>query len=215
MSNDGLYLVDVRTGATNLIRPGARFWYDVAWSHDGSQIAGASNGVIAVVRHDGSALRVVHTGTQGYDHGPSWSAAGRRIAYGTDLPGSYDRKSGGSIIYTIGLDGSDRRLLAQAGGWPAWSPNGRTIAYLASCGVRLVAPDGTPLSGCLGVHGAPVWSPDGRRIAMALTTAAQGRAKGIYTMNADGSRLTRVSHTVPTTLTPDDAPPRPVWLPLP
>lgn len=178
-SVDGLYIADAHTGTSRLIRPFDRpetDWIDLAWSPDGSTLAFVSRGEVALVRGDGSGYRLLHTGTEGLDRAPTWSADGTRIAYATS-------DGAGSVVFAVGLDGSHRKLVATPGSWPAWSPDGGTIAYLAPCGVRLATPWGKPLSGCLGVRAAPVWSPDGREIAMAVA------GKGIYTMNADGSDL--------------------------
>jgi hypothetical protein len=62
-------------------------------------------------------------------------------------------------------------------------------------------------------------SLDGRRIAMA-TTGGNGTAKGIYTMNVDGTDLRRVTRVIPTTFAVggtdlvDGTPVRPAWAPV-
>jgi Tol biopolymer transport system component len=88
-------------------------------------------------------------------------------------------------------------LLVRGGTAPAWSPDGKTIAYRGRCGVRLMTPTGrdvTPRSsGSCGIlpAGRPTWSPDGRQLA--ITTDA-----AIYVVNKDGtgSRLLSVRKTV-------------------
>jgi Tol biopolymer transport system component len=56
-------------------------WLDLAWAPDGSTLAFVSRGEIALIRDDGSGYRVLHTGAEGLDRAPAWSADGKRIAY--------------------------------------------------------------------------------------------------------------------------------------
>jgi Tol biopolymer transport system component len=78
---------------------------------------------------------------------------------------------------------------------PAWSPGGRTIAFVrqrvrrgAVTGppvILLVAPDGTSLRR-LTRGAAPSWSPNGRHLVYA-------RGSGIYRIEADGDARTRIA----------------------
>jgi Tol biopolymer transport system component len=61
---------------------------------------------------------------------PRWSPDGKLIAFCPDR--SY---SGG--IFVIAADGTGERRLTDAGGWPVWWPDGRSVAFQA------VGPDGT------------------------------------------------------------------------
>ena len=103
------------------------------------------------------------------------------------------------------LDGSPRRLLAVAGSAPAWSPDGSTIAYRASCGIKLITPGGrdvTPARAgtchAIGVAGDPAWSPDGKKIAI-----LGGRAftPGTFIMDAHGRRVTLLTRATGLALT--------------
>ena len=86
---------------------------------------------------------------------------------------------------------------------PAWSPDGRTIAFVGmdddgNTDVYVVGADGLGqqrLTRHPGVDGNPAWSPDGRKIAFTRRVGDVLTGKThIYVMNADGSgqrRLTR------------------------
>jgi Tol biopolymer transport system component len=88
-----------------------------------------------------------------------------------------------SRLYVADIDGRNVRLLASSSfiGAPAWSPDGRTIAFetedpsrcirpFARCArgeIRLVNPNGTGLTMWVPRGIAPSWSPDSQRIAFA------------------------------------------------
>ena len=97
-----------------------------------------------VMNADGSdARRVAPKATSG---GPAWYPDGRRIAFrmydgqiGSGFPGNSD-------LFVVNADGSGlRRLTHQAENvrWFAWSPDGRTIAYLRNREVYIVKADGS------------------------------------------------------------------------
>jgi Tol biopolymer transport system component len=101
----------------------------------------------------------------------------------------------------VNVDGSgERRVTRQKCGAqnPAWSPDGRTIAFEGSYGIYLVNIDGTGLRRLTrsrpGLHweSEPAWSPDGKRIA--YTSAGVNTSEGIYVMNADGTGQHRLTH---------------------
>lgn len=193
---------------------------DLAWSPDGASLAyrcgqnqyGNTAGNahlgrahINVLRLDGSGYRSISTPTAAY--WPSWSPTRTRIAYATALI----RPTQETRIYTVALDGSQRRLVTTGGTAPAWSPDGKTIAYQTRCGIRLVTPTGTNVTpratanwcGAMGRSGPPVWSPDGKKLAVETKT-------GVYLMNADGSGLHLVSSEQTTTWY-GALPGRPAW----
>lgn len=117
-----------------------------------------------------------------------------------------------SELYVINADGSGKRKVletAQYGptypyelhelGGIAWSPNGRSIAFVGmsedrNVDVYVVRTDGRGrqrLTRDPRVDGNPAWAPDGRKIA--FTRRGARETFQIYVMNADGSRKRRLT----------------------
>ena len=103
------------------------------------------------------------------DFDPSWAPGGRRIVY---------RDAAGSVI-VLSADDS-KRVIATGGSPPAWSPNGRLIAFTrcsalarTECSLWVVRPNGTGLrrltDGTMNER-APSWSPNGRRLVFEADT---------------------------------------------
>jgi Tol biopolymer transport system component len=119
------------------------------------------------------------------DTDPAISPDGSRVAFVR-----YDPTTQSSDLYVINADGSGLKLLASGVGvprvaFPAFSPDGSTIAYLAGNeGVKLVAVDGSQSRLIvIGRENGPLsWSPDAKWLAM--VTNGQ-----VYTYRTDGSDL--------------------------
>ena len=138
-----------------------------------------------------------------------WSPDGRRIAFVRGLP--VRSRFGGPVgrnheIYVMNADGSGSRRLTHNrayDGEPAWSPDGRKIAFQSTKRIGgnreiyVMNVDGSGkrnLTRHPAMDGRPSWSPDGRRIA--FVSNRDGRLEA-HVMNADGSGQRNLSAQAP------------------
>jgi Tol biopolymer transport system component len=100
------------------------------------QPSGVSSSFLETINREGSARRVLEKCDYGCDYGAGdWSPDGRRLAY-VDAFCPFECGLGPSIA-TVRADGSHRKVLFRPGQgccvWsPAWSPDGRRIAFIKS-----------------------------------------------------------------------------------
>lgn len=129
-----------------------------------------------------------------FDHA-TYSPDGKRIAF-------YAEADGGAFdgIFVVGVDGTHRRMIIDGGTAPAWSPDGRAIAYeyydfaRGASQIGLATADGKhqrrlALRGRSRIPrepGHPTWSPEGRRIVFADDQHA------IWIANRDGTAAHRI-----------------------
>ena len=183
------------------------------WSPDGKSIAFHSfrdgNWDVFIVRSDGSNERRF-TDHPGRDQCPNWSPDGARLIFGSN------RADGEHVeIYVADAEGENVQRLTYTpeGVQPctSWSPDDQWIAFHAfhdgASDVFVMRSDGseirqlTETSGDMRGCGTPDWSPDGKRLVFHCNRDGESDQPDletstdmeIYTVNADGSDLLRLT----------------------
>jgi Tol biopolymer transport system component len=142
---------------------------------------------------------------------PAWSPDGKKLVFMRGYTGL--RPDGNDLIivghyaiYTANADGTNAQKLTDddiQNGSPAWSPDGKKIAYatvnpFGRNDILVMDADGgnkTNITNNGSSSGAPSWSPDGKKIAFAsVRDASPSSAFNIYAINPDGTGLVRLTH---------------------
>ena len=147
----------------------------------------------------------------------SWSPRGDKIAYdglyaAVGPPCEHDCALWGVLI--LDSDGSGLKQIAPNGRAPAWSPDGRRLAYESDVdiynnyggGVTITRLDG---SGSVHLNAfnpsgdvGPVWAPNGDELAF-QASRAEGFPSSIYVVRPDGRRKRRLALGHNPTWSPD------------
>ena len=133
------------------------------WGADGRSLVVDRAGTLVVLQADGARERVLTTGAE-----PAWSSR-NRIAFVR-----------GGDLYRIEPSGRGLRQLTTSTAIesaPAWSPDGRRLAFVATEGVTvdlymldLVRGNLTQLTADAFVESSPAWTPDGQTIGFVANT---------------------------------------------
>jgi TolB protein len=190
---------------------------DPAFSPDGKKIVFVKTGDpvsyqpdIYVMNADGSDQTQLTTNTEPYPYttenlDPAWSPDGKKIAFTRFVccpPGWHPD------IWVMNADGSDPTNLtseiggigaAESVGFPAWSPDGKKIAYARDSDIWLMNADGSDQTNLTNFNNFdfsnsdPNWSPDGSRILFDSNRATPRFGVDLYTMKPDGSDVQRIT----------------------
>jgi Tol biopolymer transport system component len=192
------------------------------WSPNGRRLACGSfgvddpsrNGIYTIRSSDGGGLTRVTSNPGGEDSPGDYSPTGGRMVFSRSLD---DVPVG---LFVVRLDGTDLHEITPPGfanqglSSGSWSPSGNKILFANRSSaenrlaVWMVDADGSNLHRvpiepeCGGLFADPTsiscfepsWSPDGKKIIF-TRISANGTQENVYTVNVNGSRLTRVTNT--------------------
>jgi Tol biopolymer transport system component len=187
-SGDGHQLYTMNADGSGLVRvtSGPGDIHDPAWSPRGGLLAYAgTEGVQVIDVH----TEVVHVATgASATRAPTWSRDARKIAFAT---GADPREGAPQIVVaTWRVDVLDELTHISGGAaHPAWSPNGKKIAFVATnaAALWLMDADGRHQHALTrrGGVSAPAWSLDGKWIVF----ARGGAVRSIWAIHPDGTGL--------------------------
>ena len=181
-----------------------------AWSADGTLLAYTAaldnnEEIVITFAADDANRQINATHNRARDHAPAWSPDGRLMAFASDRDGDWGIYVGNVLLAAAQMDIAilkPKRMTFTRfyDGHPAWSPDGRHIAYTSDRGLRwqvftmdIHGGNQLPFPGTENLMNTayPAWSPDGTRLAFATTIDGNWE---IYTLNVDGTSPQRLTN---------------------
>jgi len=172
--NLDIYIYSLRDKTTRRLTHHRAMDDHPTWSPAGTRLAFASTrqanepgrawtGIYSIPSDGGEPRRLSPDGTS--DYSPAWSPAGDRIAFASGA-GS----PGGTDLYLMKPDGSERRKLADNGGWPTFIEAGQAVAFHRRgednvWGIWRIGIDGTNPAILVREASMPAATFDGTRLA--------------------------------------------------
>ncbi len=189
-----LEILDVNTGARQIVRRAKEHFEAPNWSLDGKTLVYNKRGRLYALPVTGGEPKMIESGAASQcnnDHG--FAPDGQWIALSSNASGK------GSLIYVIPSTGGEPRLITPQGPsyWHGWSPDGKTLAF---CGERnkdfdiytipVAGGPETRLTTAPGTDDGPEYTPDGQYIY--FNSVRSGLMK-IWRMRPDGSQPEQVT----------------------
>jgi tol-pal system beta propeller repeat protein TolB len=118
-------------------------------------------------------------------------------------------KTGHKELYVMDYDGQNLKKLTadrSISMSPAWSPDGRVLAYVSYrdrnpdlFGLDMESGRRWKISGAEGLNISPAWAPNGKRLALALS---KDGGTEIYTMTMEGNDIERLTYGIADNVSP-------------
>ena len=200
-----VYSVAPTGGRARRLTRGRGLARSLAWSPRGSHLAFVRADAVHLIARNGRPVgRLTRRRCGEQVTALTWAPRGRRLAFSSFLP------SNDLEIFAVQPDGRRlSRLTANCAAddrSPAWSPNGREIAYERRAGVASqlyrMSADGSKkvnISRNRSFETEPSWSPDGATLAFVTGTRASGE---IALMRRDGRGRKQLTSTVGANVSP-------------
>jgi Tol biopolymer transport system component len=161
---------------------GTEILFRTAADGSGSAAADAS---FFIMSSDGSNLREVPGAAELKPWRANWGSDGRHIVIDSWASATYGPLDRG--LWVLDLQDGSRRSLG-IGAEPAWSPDGKQIAFARNDGLWIVDRDGLDRRLLVPGHcGDPSWSPDGALLTYRCIDDDPYGDYDVWTMRADGT----------------------------